>query len=133
MTAFLEGVDIRENWIKVAIAVAMQNRQTIKVQIPIDYEKIVEFCQRWKIIELALFGSVLRDDFQPENSDIDVLVSFAQDAHWTLFDLVDIEEDLQNIFQRKVDVVSRRGIERSQNHLRRQAILNSAQVIYAAA
>ena len=111
----------------------MQNRQTIKAQIPIDYEKIVEFCQRWKITELALFGSVLRDDFQPESSDIDVLVSFAQDAHWTLFDLVDIEEDLQTIFQRKVDLVSRRGIERSQNPLRRQAILNSAQVIYAAA
>lgn len=105
----------------------------IKTQIPIDYEKIVEFCQRWKIIEFALFGSVLRDDFHPESSDIDVLVSFAQDAHWTLFDLVDMEEDIQRIFQRKVDLVSRRGIERSQNHLRRQAILNSAKVIYAAA
>ena len=105
----------------------------IKTQIPIDYEKIVEFCQCWKITELALFGSVLRDDFQPESSDIDVLVSFAQDAHWTLFDLVDIEEGLQSIFQRNIDLVSRRGIERSQNHLRRQAILNSAQVIYAAA
>jgi len=111
----------------------MQSSQTIKAKIPIDYEEIVEFCQRWKITELALFGSVLRDDFQPESSDVDVLVSFSQDAHWTLFDLVDIEEDLQSVFQRKVDLVSRRGIERSQNHLRRQAILNSAQVIYAAA
>jgi len=111
----------------------MQNRQAIKAKIPIESEKIVEFCQRWKITELALFGSVLRDDFQPESSDVDVLVSFSQDAHWTLFDLVDIEEDLQSVFQRKVDLVSRRGIERSQNHLRRQAILNSAQVIYAAA
>jgi uncharacterized protein len=111
----------------------MQGYQVIQAKIPIDYEEIADFCQRWKIIELALFGSVLRDDFQPENSDIDVLVSFAQDTHWTLFDLVDIEEDLQTIFQRKVDLVSRRGIERSQNHLRRQAILNSAQVIYAAA
>lgn len=112
---------------------AMQDRQVINTQIPIDYEKISEFCQRWNITELALFGSVLRDDFQPENSDIDVLVSFTQDAHWTLFDLVDMEEDIQAIFQRKVDLVSRRGIERSQNHLRRQAILTSAKVIYAAA
>ncbi|QQE66892.1 hypothetical protein GFS31_35960 [Leptolyngbya sp. BL0902] len=111
----------------------MQDRQVINTQIPIDYEKISEFCQRWNITELALFGSVLRDDFQPENSDIDVLVSFTQDAHWTLFDLVDMEEDIQAIFQRKVDLVSRRGIERSQNHLRRQAILTSAKVIYAAA
>jgi predicted nucleotidyltransferase len=111
----------------------MQSHQKINTKIPIDYEKIVEFCQRWKITELALFGSVLRDDFQSENSDIDVLVSFAQDAHWTLFDLVDMEEEIQAIFQRKVDLVSRRGIERSQNHLRRQAILTSAKVIYAAA
>jgi len=111
----------------------MQNTQAVKVKVLMDYEKIIEFCQRWKIIELALFGSVLRDDFRPDNSDIDVLVSFAQDAHWTLFDLVDMEEDIQKIFQRKVDLVSRRGIERSQNHLRRQAILNSAKVIYAAA
>jgi len=111
----------------------MQNTQAVKVKVLMDYEKIIEFCQRWKIIELALFGSVLRDDFCPDNSDIDVLVSFAQDAHWTLFDLVDMEEDIQKIFQRKVDLVSRRGIERSQNHLRRQAILNSAKVIYAAA
>ena len=111
----------------------MQSHQKINTKIPIDYEKIAEFCQRWNITELALFGSVLRDDFQPENSDIDVLVSFAQDAHWTLFDLVDMEEEIQAIFQRKVDLVSRRGIERSQNHLRRQAILTSAKVIYAAA
>lgn len=111
----------------------MKSRQTINTKIPIDYEKVAEFCQRWNITELALFGSVLRDDFQPESSDIDVLVSFAQDAHWTLFDLVDMEEDIQAIFQRKVDLVSRRGIERSQNHLRRQAILTSAKVIYAVA
>jgi uncharacterized protein len=101
-------------------------------QVSIDYEKIAKFCQRWKITELALFGSVLRDDFRPESSDIDVLVSFSQDAHWTLFDWVEMEEDIQTIFERKVDLVSRRGIERSRNHLRRQTILNSAQVIYAA-
>lgn len=101
-------------------------------QVSVDYAKIVEFCRRWKIIELALFGSVLRDDFCPENSDIDVLVSFSPDAHWTLFDVVEMKEDIQKIFGRKVDLVSRRGIERSQNHLRRQVILNSTRVLYAA-
>jgi uncharacterized protein len=111
----------------------MQNVQKIKTQVSIDYQQIVEFCHRWKITEFALFGSILRDDFHPESSDIDVLVSFAPDAHWTLLDLVDMEEDIQKIFQRKVDLVSRRGIERSQNYLRRQTILNSAKVIYAAA
>lgn len=104
----------------------------MKAQVAIDYEKIAAFCQRWKITELALFGSVLRDDFRPESSDIDVLVSFSQEAHWTLFDWVEMEEDIQTIFGRKVDLVSRRGIERSRNDLRRQAILNSARVIYAA-
>ena len=111
----------------------MKNPQTIRTQIFIDYEKIAEFCQRWKITEFAFFGSVLRDDFCPESSDVDVLVSFAQDTHWTLFDLVDMEEEIQTILQRKVDLVSRRGIERSRNDLRRQTILNSAKVIYAAA
>ncbi|MEG3435551.1 nucleotidyltransferase domain-containing protein [Pannus brasiliensis CCIBt3594] len=107
----------------------MQSIQTI--QIPIEPQKLAEFCQRWKITELALFGSVLREDFRPESSDIDVLVSFAEDAHWTLFDWVDMEEDIKNVFQRDVDLVSRRGIERSRNYLRRKAILESAQVIYA--
>jgi predicted nucleotidyltransferase len=110
----------------------MQNFPTVETKIPIDYEKIVGFCQRWKIIEFALFGSVLRDDFQPDSSDIDVLISFAPDAHWTLFDWVEVEEDARQLFQRKVDLISRRGIERSQNYLRRQTILNSTQVIYAA-
>jgi len=110
----------------------MQNIQVVKTQIPIDYGKVAEFCQRWKATEFALFGSVLRDDFRLDSSDIDVLVSFAQDAHWTLLDWVDMEEDAKKIFGREVDLVSRRGIERSRNYLRRKAILDSAQVIYAA-
>ncbi|MBD1845038.1 nucleotidyltransferase family protein [Cyanobacteria bacterium FACHB-63] len=108
----------------------MQNIQGI--QIALDQEKIIQFCQRWKITEFALFGSVLRDDFRPNESDIDVLVSFDQEAHWTLFDLVEMEEEIQKIFDRKVDLISRRGIERSRNYLRRKAILDSAKVIYAA-
>ncbi len=109
----------------------MQDLQAVNVQVPIDLEKIAAYCDRWKITEFALFGSVLRDDFCPDSSDIDVLVSFAQDAHWTLFDLVDIEDDLKKVFGRDVDLVSRRGIERSRNHLCRQVILDSARVIYA--
>ncbi len=92
--------------------------------------KIIDYCRRWKITEFALFGSVLRDDFRPE-SDIDVLVSFSNDAQWTLFDQVDMQDELKAIFGREVDLVSKRGIERSRNALRRKAILNSAEVIYA--
>lgn len=97
----------------------------------VPQQKIVDFCRRWRVTELALFGSALRDDFRPD-SDVDVLVSFDDDAHWTLFDLVIMQEELRDIFGREVDLVSRRGIERSRNVLRRQEILSSVEVIYVA-
>lgn len=99
--------------------------------IDIPQQKVADFCQRWKIIEFALFGSVLREDFHSE-SDVDVLVTFAPNAAWTLFDHVDMQDELSRLFGRKVDLVSRRGIERSQNERRRQAILESARPFYVA-
>ena len=99
-------------------------------RIPIPAEGIAAFCERWRVTELALFGSVLRDDFRPD-SDIDVLVSFDQAARHTLFDMVRMEEELKALFGRDVDLVSRRGIERSSNHLRRAAILGAAETIHA--
>jgi predicted nucleotidyltransferase len=97
--------------------------------IEIPKAQIVDFCQRWKITEFALFGSVLRDDFRPD-SDIDVLATFEPDFHSTLLKLMEMEEELEAIFERQVDFVSKRAIEQSLNYLRRKAILNSAQVIY---
>ena len=97
--------------------------------IPLD--TIGAFCKRWQVTELALFGSVLRDDFGPE-SDVDVLVEFEEEARHTLFDMVHMEEELQEIFGRQVDLLTRRGVENSRNYIRRKAILNSARVIYAA-
>lgn len=99
--------------------------------IEIPGEPLREFCQRWNIVELALFGSVLRADFGPD-SDVDFLVRFAPDAGTTLFDMVQMESELSALLGRKVDLVSRRGIEASRNPYRRQAILESAEVIYAA-
>ena len=93
--------------------------------------KIAAFCRRWKISELAFFGSVLRADFGP-GSDVDVLVSFTQDANWSLFDHVRMEDDLRDILGRDVDIVTRRSIERSSNWIRRQAILESAEPYYVA-
>jgi len=110
----------------------MYTLQKINTQIPIDYDQIVAFCQKFKIAELALFGSVLRDDFQPDKSDVDVLVVFHPDAHWTLFDLVDIEDDLKNILGRDVDLVERESIEQSHNYLRKKEILDSFKVVYVA-
>jgi uncharacterized protein len=101
-----------------------------KPMIQLSHEKLANFCQRWRISELAFFGSVLRSDFQPE-SDVDVLVTFAPDANWSLFDFVDMQDELQAILERPVDLLSRRGVEADPNYLRRQAILNSAQVVYA--
>lgn len=103
----------------------------MSIQIPIDYDKIADFCQKWKITEFALFGSVLRDDFQQDRSDIDVLVSFDQDAHWTLFDLVDVEDSLSVLFAKKVDLIEKQSIEKSHNYLRKKEILQSYRVIYA--
>ena len=103
----------------------------MSVHIPIDHDKITKFCRRWKITEFALFGSVLRDDFRPD-SDVDILATFASDADWSLFDHVDMEEELSAILGRKVDVVSRRAIERSDNWIRREAILSTAEPIYVA-
>lgn len=95
----------------------------------IPSDKIADYCRRWKITEFALFGSALRHDFD-QKSDIDVMVTFERDAHWTLFDMVDMQEELKDIFGRDVDLVSRRGIESSQNYLRRKEILSSAKVIH---
>ena len=92
-------------------------------------EEITSFCERWQVTQLDVFGSALREDFGPD-SDVDLLVSFEESARHTLFDMVRMEEELKGIFGREVDLVSRRGIERSQNYLRRKAILESAEAIY---
>ncbi len=94
-------------------------------------DEIAAFCKRWQVTELALFGSVLRDDFGPE-SDVDVLARFEEKARHTLFDLDQMEEELTTIFGRKVDLISWRGVEQSRNYIRRKAILQSAETIYAA-
>ena len=99
--------------------------------IAIPKERVAEFCRKWKITELALFGSVLREDFRPD-SDVDVLVSFAEDAHWGLFDLVHMEEELGGILGRKVDLLERRAVESSENYIRRRHILANLEPVYVA-
>jgi len=99
---------------------------TIKIGIPRD--RIIEFCRRWKVKELAIFGSALGDDFRPD-SDVDVLVVFNEDAEWTLFDHMEAEEELGEILGRKVDLVEKSAIR---NPFRRDHILKHHEVIYAA-
>ena len=100
-------------------------------RIPVDQAKIAAFCQKWKITELSFFGSVLRDDFRPD-SDVDVLVTFAPRAGWTLFDWVVMAEELEGIFGRKVDLMTRRSVETSENYLLRKHILQLTRQVYAA-
>jgi predicted nucleotidyltransferase len=98
------------------------------VNLDIDRERIAEFCRKWKITECALFGSVLREDFRAD-SDVDVLVTFAPDARWSLFDIVDMENELAKVLGRKADLVERRGLR---NPFRRHAILTTREILYAA-
>lgn len=97
-------------------------------RMPIDSARLADLCHRWKITRFELFGSVLRDDFGPD-SDVDVLVTFAHDARWSLFDFVRCKEDLEAFFRRRVDLLTRPGVERSQNQYRRNEILGSAEAI----
>lgn len=97
-------------------------------QIDISPEWMQGFCRKWKVRELSLFGSVLRDDFRPD-SDVDVLVEFDPDAPWSLFDLVDMADELRAAYGREVDLVEKRGLR---NPFRRHAILTTRRVVYAA-
>jgi hypothetical protein len=107
----------------------MDNTQYhLPIALPMD--EIAAFCQRWKISEFALFGSVLHDNFSPE-SDIDVLVAFAPDAK-PVPDREKMRVELEVILGRPVDLMYRRVIERDPNYLLRKSILKSARVIYAA-
>ena len=97
-------------------------------RIPIDHQRIAEFCRKWRITEFALFGSVLRDDFGPD-SDVDVLVTFAADAPWSLLDVVSMIDELRTVFGRHVDLVEKGAIR---NPFRRHSILTTKEVVYAA-
>ena len=96
-------------------------------QISISKAKIAKFCRRWQVRELALFGSVLRSDFTP-GSDVDVLVTFTPDAQISLFDMAQMKIELQEIFNRPVDILEKDALR---NPFRKREILNSAQVVYA--
>ena len=96
--------------------------------IKIDREILLRFCSKWKIAEMSLFGSVLRDDFGPD-SDIDVLVELAPHADLSLFDWVAMQDELESLFSRPVDLVSKQGLR---NPYRRKSILGSREIVYAA-
>ncbi len=103
----------------------------IKNKLGITAYLLNDFCHRWKISELALFGSVIRDDYN-KDSDIDVLVTFLPDVIWSLLDHVKMVQELSELFGRRVDLISKRAISMNNNWIIREEILNSAETIYVA-
>jgi len=101
----------------------------INGSIEVPDEAIAEFCRKWRITEFGLFGSVLTEEFRPD-SDVDVLVRFEPDARWDLWHIIDMKQELQEIFGRPVDVAEREAVEQSDNPFRKRLILKGSRVIY---
>ena len=101
----------------------------LQARLDIATEEIVQLCQRWNITELALFGSVLSDQFHAD-SDIDILIRFAPNARQGLLTLAKIKHELEAHIGREVDIALKESIENSENWIRRNEILKTAQVIY---
>ena len=99
-------------------------------RIDIPCEVLAAFCRKWDIVELSLFGSAVRGDFRPE-SDIDLLVHFRPGKKYGLFRLSRMQEELEAIFERKVDLVSESAVMRSENYIKRRQLLAPPAVIYA--
>ena len=104
-------------------------REELRERLGISDAQLSDFCQRWKITELSLFGSALRDDFGPD-SDVDLLVRYGPAPNRSLIDHVAMERELAELLGRKVDLVSKRGVENSRNWIIRRHILNSAELVY---
>lgn len=99
----------------------------VNANVELDHEALAIFCRKWRIREMSLFGSALRDDFGP-GSDLDFLVSFEPDAQWDLFDLVDMKAELEAHYGRPVDLVEKEALR---NPWRKREILKTREVIYA--
>jgi len=101
-----------------------------KIVIKLPIEDVKKFCSKWSVIEFSLFGSVLRDDFDPQSSDIDILIQFDESSHFSLFDIATMKEELELIFSKKVDLLEKGTVLKSKNPYRKYEILNSAKVVY---
>jgi len=99
----------------------------VNPNVQLDRDALAAFCRNWRIRELSIFGSALRDDFGPE-SDLDFLVSFEEGAGWDLWDLVAMREDLVELTGREVDMVVKEALR---NPYRREEILTHREVIHA--
>jgi len=112
------------------VELVLENKMK-SIDLGVEASIIADFCRQWKIKQLAVFGSAAAGVLRPD-SDIDLLVTFAPDADWTMFDHYRMENELTELFARDVDLVNVRALEENPNGIYRQQILNSAKVVYAA-
>lgn len=119
---------VKEETVEYNVGEIKVHSAVVRERIPFDPKKIAEFCKRWKISEFSFFGSILREDFHAD-SDVDVLVSFSPQAGWSLWDLITMQEELETMFKRKVDLVEKEAIR---NPYRRHSILAGREIIHAA-
>ncbi|MEM9271560.1 MAG: nucleotidyltransferase domain-containing protein [Cyanobacteria bacterium P01_F01_bin.143] len=101
----------------------------LKIRLAVSEKTLTQFCQKWNINEFALFGSVLNDRFHA-GSDIDILISFQPNSRQGLLTLARIKQELEELFKRNVDIALKDAILTSENLIRRQEILQTAQIIY---
>ena len=94
-------------------------------------KQIEEFCKEWNVKDLRVFGSVTTNDFRPD-SDIDIIVDFPPGSHHTLIQLAKMEENLEGIFGRRIDLITRQAVEQSRNYIRKRSILSSMEKVYGA-
>ncbi len=101
---------------------------TARLHFDVPDELLETFCRKWRIEELAVFGSALRNDFRAD-SDIDVLATFSLDADWSIFDFARMNQELSSLVGRQVDIVQKTGLR---NPFRRRQIMAGRRIIYAA-
>lgn len=92
----------------------------------VDSDRLNDFCRRWNVRRLSVFGSALRDDFGP-GSDLDFLVSFNNDNRWNLWELGDMQDEMESWFGRRVDLVQPENL---QNPIKRERILKTQRVLF---
>lgn len=95
----------------------------------IDPRRIAKLCKKHGVRRLALFGSILRDDFGP-NSDVDVLYDAERPLEEDFYSMIELRDALSKLFERSIDLVNRRTLLKSPNPGRQREILNTAKVVY---
>jgi predicted nucleotidyltransferase len=122
----LTAIDLLPNCIYDATMTAQL--PTLAIYLPL--QMIAEFCRKWNIQRLEVFGSVLRQDFTSQ-SDVDLVATYNQGAHWSLLDRVHMKHELEDIVGREIDLLNRRALEKEPRTKRAEAILKEVKVLYA--